>query len=261
MRHPAAFHMIVPVTLIGLPAIHHLIMKQIVMAGSLPYARVHNDTRLDAHHLEPARCPLGLIQLIVRGDHIAPPRLLDVTLQFHPQRAVIPQTTEAPVNFGGLKHKPAAFTQRHNRIHQGIIPCHEAASVSGKPPKKSTKHKKAALGLNRSSTAGRLPILFASAPERAFARRSMPLVGHLPSDRPVAVSPKGACRGLGSASHTEIPARRREPRGLLPKKLSVAMFPREHRRRESALPEEGWVTFPLASEDSSGGVASPWSVG
>ena len=51
-------------------------------------------------------------------------------------------------------------------------------------------NKKAALGPNRSSTAGRLPILFESTLAGSLSR-SMPLVRHLSSE-PLIATPKGA---------------------------------------------------------------------
>ena len=106
--------------------------------------------------------------VIISRHHVS----LIITLQFHPQRAVIPQTTgrkfrRIETQTRGVCTTPQSHPSRN-------YPCHEAASVSA--AKKVNKNKKAALGLNRSSTAGRLPILFASAPERALSR-SMPLVG------------------------------------------------------------------------------------
>ena len=97
--HPRALDVVVAVAALALAAVDHQVVEQVVMPGGLPNARVHDDRRLDAGHLERPRRTLRLNPLIVRGDHVRPPGVFDVALQLNAKRTVIPQTVETTVNF------------------------------------------------------------------------------------------------------------------------------------------------------------------
>src|SRR5208337_5330143 len=66
-----------PESLLRQQAIHHQVAEGCGMAASLPDFRVHNDGGLKAHDIVP----------LLR--HRAPPAILEATLEFGPQRAVI----------------------------------------------------------------------------------------------------------------------------------------------------------------------------
>ena len=97
--HPRALDVVVAVAALALAAVDHQVVEQVVMPGGLPNARVHDDRRLDAGHLERPRRTLRLYTLIVRGDHVRPPGVFNVALQLDAKRTVIPQTVETAVNF------------------------------------------------------------------------------------------------------------------------------------------------------------------
>ena len=115
--HPGALDMVVAVAAFALAAIDHHVAEQVVMAGRLPHARVHDDRRLDAGHLERPRRAFRLHALVVRGDHVAPPRLLDAALERDTERAVVPQPVESAVNFRRLENKSAPPAERHDFFH------------------------------------------------------------------------------------------------------------------------------------------------
>ncbi len=104
-------------------------------------------------------------------------------------------------------------------------------------------NKKAALGLNRSSTAGRLPIPFALVPEGAVARRSIPLVGHLPSNHLLQSPRKESTTSLRSLlswnTHPKARIPRTHPEGLVPRD-----DPGGTPRMRVAIPKESFVTLP-----------------
>src|SRR5262249_28329130 len=56
-------------------------------------------------------------EVVVPGDHVAPPRLLDVALQLDSERAVVPEAVEPPVDFARLKEEPAPLAQRDQLVH------------------------------------------------------------------------------------------------------------------------------------------------
>ena len=97
--HPCTLDVVVAVATLALAAVDHQVVEQVIMPGGFPDARVHDDRRLDAGHLERARRTLRLYPLIVRGDHVRPPGVFNVALQLDAKRTVIPQTVETAVNF------------------------------------------------------------------------------------------------------------------------------------------------------------------
>ena len=130
--HPRALDVVIPVTALALAAVDHHVVKQVVMPGRLPDARVHDDRRLDADHLERPRRALRLHALVMRSDHVAPPRLLDVALQLDAKRAVIPQPVESAVNLRGLENKPTPPAERHDFFHPIVYmgPGHKKGAAS-----------------------------------------------------------------------------------------------------------------------------------
>ena len=68
---------------------------------------------VEADHFVGRRRPGRLHQLVVAGDHVAPPGLFDVPLQLDAQRAVVPEAVQAAVDFARLKQKPPPPAQRY----------------------------------------------------------------------------------------------------------------------------------------------------
>ena len=61
--------------------------------------------------------PGSVDELVVAGDHVPPPGLLDVPLQLDAQRTVVPKAVEAAVDFARLKQKSPPFAQRNQFFH------------------------------------------------------------------------------------------------------------------------------------------------
>ena len=116
-RHPAAVNLIVAIPLLRLPAIDHVVVEQVVVARALPDLRVHDDRAVEAGHFVGRRGAGRDLQLVVGGDHVAPPGLADVPLQLHAQRAVVPKALQAAVDFARLKEKSPPLAQGHQLIH------------------------------------------------------------------------------------------------------------------------------------------------
>ena len=114
---PAAPDLIVAIAFLGLLAIDHEIMEKIVMARALPHLRIHDDGAIEADHLKRRRRTWQRGQVVMAGDHVAPPGFLDVALQLDAERAVIPEAVEAAVDFARRKDEAAAFAQRDEFFH------------------------------------------------------------------------------------------------------------------------------------------------
>ena len=114
---PAAVDLVVAIPLLRLAAIDHVVVEQVVVARTLPDLRVHDDRAIQSDHLIGRRRARLHIELVVAGDHVAPPGLADVALQFHAHGAVVPQTVQAAVNLAGGKQKSAPLAQGHQLVH------------------------------------------------------------------------------------------------------------------------------------------------
>ena len=51
------------------------------------------------------------------ADHVLPPGFFDVTLEFDPERAVIPAPIEASIDLAGGEDEPSAFRERGQFLH------------------------------------------------------------------------------------------------------------------------------------------------
>ena len=80
--------------------------------------------------VKPATCPLashtrGCMRIAASSpsmssrdaDHRVPPAILDVPLELHAQRPVVPHRTRAAVDLGGLEDEAAPLAQRHELFH------------------------------------------------------------------------------------------------------------------------------------------------
>ncbi len=114
---PTALHLVVPVAFFRLAAIDHVIMEQVVVPGDLPDLRVHDDRAVQAHHFVGRRGAGGDNQLVVTGDHVPPPGLADVPLQFHAHRPVVPKALQSAVYLARLEEKSAPLAQGDQLVH------------------------------------------------------------------------------------------------------------------------------------------------
>ena len=114
---PAAPDLIVAIAFLRLAAVDHEIVKQIVMAGAFPDLRMHDDRSNRGRSSHRRRCAGERGQVVVAGDHVAPPGFLDVALELDAQGAVIPEAVEAAVDFARLKQEAAPFAQRDEFVH------------------------------------------------------------------------------------------------------------------------------------------------
>ena len=92
-RAMVGIQLVFPKTTVALAAFHQGIGKVFHMAAGFPNSGVHQDGGVQTNHV------------IALHNHRAPPRFLDVALQFNPQRAVVPGRTQAAVHLAGLKHE------------------------------------------------------------------------------------------------------------------------------------------------------------
>ena len=86
----------------------HGVGEGVQVAGGLPDGGVHDDGGVEAFHV------------LAVAHHEAPPTLLDVALQFAPQRTVVPEAGEAAIDFRTLENEPAPLAQRHQRIQRTL---------------------------------------------------------------------------------------------------------------------------------------------
>ena len=101
--------LILPEALLAGLALHEGIGEALHMARRLPDPGMHEDRRIQTLHVVPL------------VNHPRPPALLDVPLEFDPERAVVPDRTGAPVDLGGLEDETASLGQRHELLHQVML--------------------------------------------------------------------------------------------------------------------------------------------
>ena len=98
-------------------AIHHHVMKQIVVSGAFPDLRVHHDGRFQANHLKRARCAVGRQQFVVSGHHVVVPHVAHVAFEFRAQRTVIPEAILTAVDFRILKDETPPLAESDDLFH------------------------------------------------------------------------------------------------------------------------------------------------
>jgi len=127
---PAALDLIVAVAAFGLAAIDHEVVEQVVVARALPDLRMHDDGAVQADHFVGFGGSGRGLELVVGGDHVAPPGLAYVPLELDAHRAVVPESLDAAVDLAGLKEEPAPLAQRDELVHfHGVhTPCLMARS-------------------------------------------------------------------------------------------------------------------------------------
>src|SRR5262249_50167269 len=77
------------------------------VARRLPDPRVHDDRGVDAD------------DVVALLDHGPPPGVLDVPLQLDPERPVVPEAAEAPVDLARREDEPAPLAQVDDRVEIG----------------------------------------------------------------------------------------------------------------------------------------------
>jgi hypothetical protein len=87
-------------------AVHERVAEAGDVAGGLPDLRVHDDGGLEAD------------DIVTAADHVVPPAVADVFLELGAERAVVEETVEAAVDFGGRVDKAAALRERHKGFHE-----------------------------------------------------------------------------------------------------------------------------------------------
>jgi len=93
-------------SLLGEQAVAHRIAEGIHVAARLPDRGVHDDGGVETDHV-----------LTLTG-HGTPPSVAEVALELGPERAVIPEAIDAPVNLGTLKNEAASLAERNDFFHQ-----------------------------------------------------------------------------------------------------------------------------------------------
>src|SRR5262249_55874125 len=79
------------------------------MAARLPALGRHEDRRVETD------------DVVTQLHHRAPPRVLDVALEQHAERPVIPGGTEAAVDLAGRKDQAAPLRQIDDAVHQIVL--------------------------------------------------------------------------------------------------------------------------------------------
>ena len=88
-------------------AFAHQVGKGVHMARRLPDRRVHDDGGIETDHI------------LTFPGHGAPPRIAQIPFQFGPKWAVIPESVDPPVDFGGLVDEAPAFAEADDFFHYG----------------------------------------------------------------------------------------------------------------------------------------------
>mmetsp|Transcript_13127 Transcript_13127/g.37407 ORF Transcript_13127/g.37407 Transcript_13127/m.37407 type:complete len:390 (-) Transcript_13127:301-1470(-) len=101
----SAEQLIGTVTELGLLAVHHGIRETIEMARTLPRRGIVNDGAVQSHNVLPP------------GNKVPPPRILDILLQFGPERSVVEESGKSVVNFRRGEDDAAPLAQRYDLVH------------------------------------------------------------------------------------------------------------------------------------------------
>ena len=90
-------------------AIHHRIGEVIQMSARLPHRRVHQNRGVETDHVG------------AQVNVVAPPRALDVVLELHAERAVVPARSGTTIDLAGLEDEAATLAERNQEIHRGHV--------------------------------------------------------------------------------------------------------------------------------------------
>ena len=95
-------------TFVASEAVHQRVREVAHVAGGLPDAGVQKNRAVETEHI------------LAAGHKLLPPEVLDVALQFHAIRTVVPSVGEAVVNFGAGENETAALAEG-NDVLEGIL--------------------------------------------------------------------------------------------------------------------------------------------
>ena len=98
--HPAAPDLVEAEPPLGFTAVGHHVVEQVIVPRALPDLGMHDQRAVEPNHRERRGGPGRGRELVVVGDHVAPPRLLHVALEFDPQGAVVPKAVQPAVDLG-----------------------------------------------------------------------------------------------------------------------------------------------------------------
>jgi hypothetical protein len=100
-------------TFVASEAVHERVREVTHVARSLPNAGVQKNRAIETKHIMAA------------GDELLPPKILNVALEFHAIRTVVPSVGEAIVNFGARENESAALAEGDD-VLEGILDflCH-----------------------------------------------------------------------------------------------------------------------------------------
>ncbi len=101
-----------------LAIVDHRIAEAADVTARFPDFRVHQQRAVETDHAESARRPSRLRGLVVMRDHVVPPRLLEVALELDAERAVIPGTVQAAVDFTRREDESPSLAERHYLFHR-----------------------------------------------------------------------------------------------------------------------------------------------
>ena len=92
-------------TRLAASAIHHRIAESLFVPAGRPDLPVHQNGPVEPDHVVPF------------PDHSSPPKIFEVTFKFDPERAVIPATVQATINFTCLEDEPPPFAKADDLFH------------------------------------------------------------------------------------------------------------------------------------------------
>ena len=102
------FQLVLAEPAIALAALHQRVAEVFHVAAGFPDAGVHQDGGVEAHHV------------VALGHDGTPPGFLDVALEFHAERAIVPGRSQSAVHLAGLKDETPSLGQGEDFIHIGV---------------------------------------------------------------------------------------------------------------------------------------------
>jgi hypothetical protein len=99
--------MVCAITLVRDQRLHQRVVEHLDVAGCHPHFARQDDRGVEAD------------DVVATGDHRAPPLPLDVLLEFHAKRSVVPRRFRASVDLAGLKHKTTPLGHVRDGVDDG----------------------------------------------------------------------------------------------------------------------------------------------
>ena len=117
LRAARVFQLVGAETALARLAVHQRIHKAGHVTARFPRARVHQNRRIQP------------FDVVARTHHRVPPAILDVLLELHTKRTVVPHRARATVDLGGLEDEAAPLAQRHQLVHHVGLRSHRNRRV------------------------------------------------------------------------------------------------------------------------------------